>query len=318
MYDLTRDLPTPSLDTLLGRGCLVRHDNGANRWLSKAFGLRIEPPFAPLRRMGLTGETSSQRFLCVDPVNFSFVDRNVTVSEPDKLQLTTIEANALGEALGPVFQVFGELEITAPASWHLKMHDTAPALPALMPLPDFIGRRADQGLPADPQWRHLINEAQILLHNHPVNHAREERGLPRINSIWPWGGGNLVTGTKTVHDAVFGQSPVLHGLSRLCGLNVLTPPGVWEPLPHRSPLVVLDQLAPWRNRGNGLSWRDAVAAIETNWFAPLLSALRRGTLGNLTLILPGSDRDSGARLEVSRSSILKIWRRPAPLTLLAA
>jgi hypothetical protein len=316
MYDLTRDLPTPSLGALLGKGRLIRDDNDANSWLRKAYNLSNDPSFAPLRVLGLTSAATSQRYLCLDPVNFSFADRNVIVNEPNTLQLTAAEANAFGESLGPVLQDFGDLEITSPGLWHVKVHDAAPDLPAFLPLSEFIGRRADQGLPADAKWRHLINEAQILLHNHPVNHARQDRGLPVVNSIWPWGGGSLVSGAKTDHDVVFADNPVLRGLSKLCGVRIQRPPNAWESLADRSPLILLEHLAPLRNQGNGLHWRDALAETETNWFAPVHKALRKGTLNRLTLVLP--DGHCGSQLEVSQRAMLKIWRRPAPLTILAA
>jgi hypothetical protein len=35
----------------------------------------------------------------------------------------------------------------------------------------------------------FINEAQMLLHEHPINQARERQGLTLVNSIWLSGGG---------------------------------------------------------------------------------------------------------------------------------
>ena len=37
-------------------------------------------------------------------------------------------------------------------------------------------------------WRRLLNEIQMLWHNHPVNEQRTQRGLPPINSLWLYGG----------------------------------------------------------------------------------------------------------------------------------
>ena len=36
-----------------------------------------------------------------------------------------------------------------------------------------------------------MNEAQMILHTHPVNAEREARGMPAVNSVWLWGGGTL-------------------------------------------------------------------------------------------------------------------------------
>ena len=314
MHDLTRDLPTPALSLLLSRGHLIHSNGDINAWLRNAFGLAHNPALAPLRLLGLTGESSAKRCLCIDPVNFSFVDRTVTVGKPEALQLTKDQAKALGEALAPVLHDIGDLEITTPALWHLHVHESAAELPSFMPLADFIGRRAEQGLPADPMWRHLINETQIMLHAHPVNQEREERGLPRINSIWPWGGGRLATDAKTEHDTVFSDNPVVQGLAKLCRLEVKAPPQAWVSLPHRHPLIAVDCLASLRSQGDGLRWRDALARLESTWFVPLQRALHGGRLNGLKIILPDVNGDS--QLAISRRSMLKFWRRPAPLTIL--
>lgn len=41
---------------------------------------------------------------------------------------------------------------------------------------------------AGRQWRRLVNELQMLWFDHPVNHAREARGLRPVNSVWLYGG----------------------------------------------------------------------------------------------------------------------------------
>ena len=38
--------------------------------------------------------------------------------------------------------------------------------------------------------RALVNELQMLLHEHPVNERRAARGLPAVNSVWLWGAGD--------------------------------------------------------------------------------------------------------------------------------
>jgi hypothetical protein len=40
-----------------------------------------------------------------------------------------------------------------------------------------------------PQWRRWQDEIQMLLHNHPVNAAREAAGAAPANAVWFWGGG---------------------------------------------------------------------------------------------------------------------------------
>ena len=42
------------------------------------------------------------------------------------------------------------------------------------------------------KWASFSNEIQMLLFDHPVNIAREAKRLPAINSIWCYGGGQIL------------------------------------------------------------------------------------------------------------------------------
>ena len=313
MHDLTRDLPSPALCALLGKGKLV---SIKNNWLRAAFGLEQDPAAAALRLLASGEAMASKRYLCLDPINIAFVERSVTVGDPDDLKLTVAEAQTLGNSLTEIFAELGEILITTPQQWHLLIHDTAPALPTFSALPDFIGRRADQGLPTDPQWRNLLNEAQVLLHAHPINQAREARGQPRVNSLWPWGGGTLPTDARTVHDAVNCQNPVIQGLAKHCGLIVEPPTETWQASTHTNRLVVLDCLAPARGRADGMRWREALAELDANWFAPILHDLRSGKIARLKIIMPTATIT--LQTELSRHTMLKFWRGSSPLSALAA
>jgi hypothetical protein len=60
--------------------------------------------------------------------------------------------------------------------------------------------------------------AQILLHQHPVNQARGERGLPPVNSLWFWGGGTLPAHVRTSLATVIGDDVLLGALAGRAGL----------------------------------------------------------------------------------------------------
>ena len=51
-------------------------------------------------------------------------------------------------------------------------------------------------MPEDDQFKdliYIINQAQIILHNHPMSQQRKLKNLDLVNSIWLWGNGK--TGT---------------------------------------------------------------------------------------------------------------------------
>ena len=76
----------------------------------------------------------------------------------------------------------------------------------------------------------LMNESQRLLKNHPVNLAREGKGLKPANSIWLWGQGRspqMVTLKERfgIEGYVISAVHLLKGIGILAGLEVLDVPG---------------------------------------------------------------------------------------------
>jgi len=63
-------------------------------------------------------------------------------------------------------------------------------------------------------WRRLVNELQMLWFQHPVNQAREARGLRPVNSVWLYGGGRPSQLGAT--QAAPGPGKVLHNLQGPC------------------------------------------------------------------------------------------------------
>ena len=59
----------------------------------------------------------------------------------------------------------------------------SPALVSITAVNDWWAQDAE-GRP----WRRLVNEMQMLWFDHPVNQAREARGLRPVNSLWLYGG----------------------------------------------------------------------------------------------------------------------------------
>jgi 2,3-bisphosphoglycerate-independent phosphoglycerate mutase len=77
----------------------------------------------------------------------------------------------------------------------------------------------------------LVKESQRLLKNHPVNHAREAKGLPPANSIWLWGQGRsprMITLKERfgMDGYVISAVHLIKGIGILAGLEVLEVPGI--------------------------------------------------------------------------------------------
>ncbi len=317
LADLTGDLPLPAFTTLLGRGRLTqRPPLGTAAILAEISGLAAPLPAAALRRFALREHPEEADWLCLDPVRLNFQERSLVVDDPQNLRLTTEEAAALAVALAPTFAELGGLEVLSAEHWNLRL---SAAAPAFQPLPQAAGRAAAP-LPLDAAyapWRQALNEAQMVLHAHPVNQARQAAGQPVVNSLWPWGGGRLPQPrTATTHDALWSNDPVARGIARLLQIDGTTLPDAFGSAPARRPLAIFDALEQPARSGDAIAWRDELARFEAGWLVPALAALSGGRLGALRLIAPGEL--AAAELQVGRRDIWKFWRKPRPLAELVA
>jgi hypothetical protein len=149
----------------------------------------------------------------------------------------------------------------------------------------------DANLPGAP-WTALLTEIQMALHEHPVNEARELA----VNSVWLWGAGVLPESAAGPWRSVSADDPLARGLARVAGMAARAAARSAE-----------DWLADLPEDGRHLAVLEGAAAeLEAAWFAPLLTALRSGRLGMVTLHVPGA----GLAVETTRSDLRRFWRRP--------
>ncbi len=315
LADLTFDLPLPAFTTLLGRGRL-RHlpPSDTMATLAGAAGLASPLPAAALRRLALLGESDDGDWLCLDPVRLRFAERSMVVDHPRGLHLSTEESAALAAALAPVFATLGRIDVLSPDTWNLRL---AAGAPAFAPLSEAAGRSAAPlpGGTAYAPWRQALSEAQILLHDHPLNKARDAAGKPAVNSVWPWGGGRLPASGASCHDALWSSDPVAAGVARLLRISHAVLPAGFAATAARHPLAIHDAMESPARSADAIAWRDALEAFEAGWLAPALAALRSGRLDGLRLLAPGEP--GSAELQIDRRHLWKFWRKPRPLSELA-
>jgi 2,3-bisphosphoglycerate-independent phosphoglycerate mutase len=102
----------------------------------------------------------------------------------------------------------------------------------LTPPHDIIGKEISPFLPQmEEPVLTLMKESQPLLKNHPVNRARESKGLLPANSIWLWGQGHspqMVTLKQRfgMDGYVISAVHLIKGIGMLAGLEVLEVPGI--------------------------------------------------------------------------------------------
>jgi len=117
----------------------------------------------------------------------------LTVSRDRLVALPQVSEDA-DDAAALVDEVLAQMPAlgTAHAHGSRRLLDLdAPAQARFAPVWRTAGRPLDEHLPQGPDgavWRRWLTEAQMLLHEHPLNVEREARGLRPLNALWLAGG----------------------------------------------------------------------------------------------------------------------------------
>ena len=307
------DLRLPALETLLARGTLRdAPPEGLEAALCEALGVARQQdwPIAPLT-LAAEGEAPGDAWwLRADPVHLRVMRDRIVLAGSETLALTREEADALAASIGQHFGAEFTPRPCHPQRWYLRV-DPAPDL-RTTPLSVAIGRDIDPLLPqgADAMtFRTRLNELQMLLHDHPVNAAREARGEPAVNSLWLWGGGR-VPALKCDPPSVHARHAATLALAASCGARTNTLPGqLSAQLLGTQGVVVLDTLAESGQVGDAWGWREAMRDLERDWFAPLQSLLRKAGPHGVRLL----DPDHGKALHLTAGDAWRVWRRPRSL-----
>ncbi len=204
---------------------------------------------------------------------------------------------------------FGADELTVAAfvagAWLL--HFPRPVDCLTQPPDSVVGHNVHGFMPAGPDGariRSLMNEIQMLLHEHPVNQRRERaRQLP-LNGWWLWGFGHAVADAATID---VGPWHLRSDDGWLRALWQGSPQGassgaarVSEPL-HADTLLALSQ--PTVERVG-----ESLTSIDAGLLSALMMHVRSGTVQSLDLLV------GSAALRVAARARLRFWRRPADLS----
>ncbi|MFM0238167.1 regulator [Paraburkholderia phytofirmans] len=350
------DIRSPALDRLIARATPVERVVGEDfqrtlpheRWVARQFGAlpsgaaaADEAPLAPYMLRADGGEPGTATWACVQPVHVRIAHDHLVLIDPASLDLSDEEAGALLAVARPLIEELGvRIEAPRPARWYLS-GDGFGTLAGASPL-RASGRNIEIWLPHEAHsgersraWMKLQNEVQMAWFEHPVNEAREARGLPAVNSIWFHAQG-AAQPVRSPFARVFSDAAATRGLAMTAGVAAATPPASFAALRAAGAargasdnalrgasefnananantntsgptLVELDPFSAPYIEQDWARWNDAFAAMQTDWFEPALAALQSGDLAELGLTLCG---DTGSvTLSVTRGDLRKFWRR---------
>ena len=308
----------PAAEMILARGrCSGGPSQSLEAWLNDAFGLEDQPVAAgALTLLGAGGEPGDDIWTRADPVHLRLMRDRLVLVPPAALRITRDEADALAFALSTHFAERLAFQVVDEHRWVARL-PAAMQVAAQAPLP-LAGCDVAGALPPDTASpaHQLLNEAQMVLHAHPVNEAREARGEPPVNSIWLWGAGKLPSVSAPRWQSLSGSEPIALGLARAGGVRARAAADNAEAWLDRLPedgrhLAVLDALRVPLALSEDGEYQECLAHLERDWFAPLLARLREGRIGMLTLHVP--DAAECVAYEIIRGDLRRFWRRPKAL-----
>ena len=238
-----------------------------------------------------------------DLVLFDAVDAGVSGEEARAL------AEIVNEALRPGGAV---IDAAHPHRWYVALE--APVRMATTPLSLAAGAKVSAAMPRGPdapRWRRWMNEAQMALHDCPVNVERERRGAAPVNSVWPWGGGRLppAAGAPAPFVRAWSDDALVRGLALHAGIGCGALPddaGAWlehAPRPGAH-LIAFDGLYRAASRSDPDLWRAGLARFSALWAEPLLEALGRGAVARASI-----HDERGHRFVATRWGRFRWWRR---------
>lgn len=305
---------TPALDTLLCRGRLEHgHPLSHEDWLLSAFSLEGQPVGA-LRRWAARREPecdSGFRWLCADPVHLRINRDHLQCVPPGPWTLSQQEADSLADTLNAHLAPEGlALDLVSPCEWILRVPQDE--VPASTPLWHMAGRSLFEHLPVASgrrDWKKLGNELQMLLHDHPVNQARADRGELPVSGLWFWGGDALPAECTLAPEVLYADDTLCRGLAAFARSDYWPVPAsgeAWRTAQGMS-LVVCDSLARAVRAQDPERWRSALAELERDWLAPVLKAVWNRRIPFVRAVFPGESATH--YLHAGRLDLWKIWRR---------
>lgn len=301
---------SPSLMAITRRGTTLDGEQSLAGRCCEGFGIARQQdwPIAPLTARADGLETGNAFWLRLDPAHLEVGMGGLMLRPAGELALSGEEAGSLLASINDHWREHG-LEILAPSPtrWYLRLPGT----------PDFTSTPLDQVVgeyltPHLPRGRdanrlmRLVNEAQMLMHEHPVNLRREADGRPSVNGLWLWGGGVFPTAAPTampIVERVTSDDAEVQAMARAAGIQSGSSPArlrdLGDPARISNALVTL---SPGRE---GFGLEDYLAKLERDWFKPLLRNLAFGRIRRLRLDLLTRPSLS---ISIETTQAWRIWR----------
>jgi len=284
------DARAPSLARLVAvAGRPVREADGIDALLATRYGIEhasgTDCPLAPVRLAALGVDPGNAFWLAADPVTLVAGRDDVRLQGVAR-DLDAHDAAELISLLNAHF-VGDDIEFTAarPDAWFVRVPHAVHL--RTRPLAVAMERTLRDFLPTGPDaavWRRWQSEIQMLLHEHPVNAARERHGKAPANSVWfSEGGMRPAQSARALAVRTFADDGVALALASHVGRPAHAVPASLAPILAESDNADVTIVVPTAD----------FDAVERAWLSPAWSALMNGRLRVVTLLAD----DAGAAFE---------------------
>src|SRR5258705_7279902 len=211
-------------ETLIARGRRKRIASvSPEAWLFGRFGVEKQRdwPVAPYTLLADGGTPEGHYWMRADPVHLRVGRDSLVLADGAAFRVSRAQSEALVETLNRHFGQTMLFHPMRPPRWYVRLEE-APDMQHT-PAAAARGLAIDETLPSGSdamRFHALMNEAQMLLHEHPVNAEREARAEPALNSVWFWGGGVIPAAKDRPFSTVGGDGPPPPGPAPPAGIPV--------------------------------------------------------------------------------------------------
>jgi hypothetical protein len=300
----------PATEWLVARGRARPSEMAGWRdWLLAGTGLGADVlerfPAGPCASATGHGPPAAGTWARAEPVHLLTALDHLQLAAPVPLPLEATESAELVGTLNDYLEGTGfKLRATDDGGWLCACPaglDCSAVEPSLA-----VGRNLREWLPTGrdaSRIQALVNELQMLLHQHPVNERRAARGLPAVNSVWCWGVGVAGTPAAAVTGVLVTDDAWLAGLWRLHAGRV-RPVGEFAEVLAEEPGDVRVACGSMRAHATA---ENLLRSVEEQVLAPARTALATRRAGRVLL---HAGRQS---FDVGPGARWAFWRRPRPL-----
>lgn len=306
----------------------LQHDSGLARLLAKAQVTQVEVPLEalictqhrlpaapdyPIAAIAAAADglaVGAAYWLRADPVHLVLQRDCFSLGEPLPLLVEREHAERMIASLNQHFSQDGLMFfIGESGAWYLQVLQT-PQIKTTLPSV-AAGKNIHQFFPqglAAASWVAVLNEVQMLLHDHAANLARESIGEVAVNSVWLSGGGvmplSVAPAAKLLSevDVLVADGVFYQGLAKWADMPC-------QALPGNLNRLLLDCAQRAHVRLQLPDTQNSQAKqLDDTWFDPLLTALKNNKIQQLILNLGFYEKS--LIVDIKPLDTYKFWRSP--------